>query len=158
VLKRDPAAKDTLKAAFVATHLTASVEVFDGCNHGWTVRGSQVYNEAGAERVPTSAQRRSEGEARISGLRAGQLSWPPLLLAIIGMTFRARREIGVYNRSLMPLNRRQTTGITWLACSGTRWLQIVVVHLLPSRYLQSYWHPTKRRSSTGLSPWLSLTP
>ena len=51
MLKRDPAAKDTLKAAFVATHLTASVEVFDGCNHGWTVRGSQVYNEAGAERA-----------------------------------------------------------------------------------------------------------
>jgi hypothetical protein len=25
--------------------------LYDGCNHGWTVRGSQVYNEAGAERA-----------------------------------------------------------------------------------------------------------
>src|ERR1700735_456146 len=49
--KRDPAAKDTLKAAFAAAHLTATVEVYEGCNHGWTVRGSQVYNEAGAERA-----------------------------------------------------------------------------------------------------------
>jgi carboxymethylenebutenolidase len=49
--KRDPAAKDKLKESFAAAHLKATVEVFDGCNHGWTVRGSQVYNEAGAERA-----------------------------------------------------------------------------------------------------------
>jgi carboxymethylenebutenolidase len=49
--KRDPAAKDKLKGAFAAAHLKATVEVFDGCNHGWTVRGSQVYNEVGAERA-----------------------------------------------------------------------------------------------------------
>jgi carboxymethylenebutenolidase len=49
--KRDPTAKDTLKAAFAAAHLTATVEVYEGCSHGWTVRGSQVYNEAGAERA-----------------------------------------------------------------------------------------------------------
>jgi carboxymethylenebutenolidase len=49
--KRDPAAKDKLKEAFAAAHLKASVEVYEGCNHGWTVRGSQVYNEAGAERA-----------------------------------------------------------------------------------------------------------
>src|SRR5271168_722110 len=49
--KRDPAAKDKLKEAFAAAHLKATIEVFDGCNHGWTVRGSQVYNEAGAERA-----------------------------------------------------------------------------------------------------------
>jgi carboxymethylenebutenolidase len=49
--KRDPAAKDTLKEAFAAAHLKATVEVYEGCNHGWTVRGSQVYNEAGAERA-----------------------------------------------------------------------------------------------------------
>jgi carboxymethylenebutenolidase len=49
--KRDPAAKDTLKAAFAAAHLTATIDVYEGCNHGWTVRGSQVYNEAGAERA-----------------------------------------------------------------------------------------------------------
>ena len=49
--QRDPAAKETLKKAFAAAHLKATVEVFAGCNHGWTVRGSQVYNEAGAERA-----------------------------------------------------------------------------------------------------------
>jgi carboxymethylenebutenolidase len=49
--KRDPVAKDKLKEAFAAAHLKATVEVFDGCSHGWTVRGSQVYNEAGAERA-----------------------------------------------------------------------------------------------------------
>ena len=49
--KRDPEAKDKLKQAFAAAHLKATVEVFEGCNHGWTVRGSQVYNEAGAERA-----------------------------------------------------------------------------------------------------------
>jgi carboxymethylenebutenolidase len=49
--KRDPAAKDKLKEAFAAAHLKATVEVYEGCNHGWTVRGSQVYNEAGAERA-----------------------------------------------------------------------------------------------------------
>ena len=49
--KRDPAAKDKLKEAFTAAHLKAKVEVYEGCNHGWTVRGSQVYNETGAERA-----------------------------------------------------------------------------------------------------------
>jgi len=49
--KRDPAAKDKLKEAFATAHLKATVEVYEGCNHGWTVRGSQVYNEAGAERA-----------------------------------------------------------------------------------------------------------
>jgi carboxymethylenebutenolidase len=49
--KRDPAAKDKLKEAFAAAHLKAKVEVYEGCNHGWTVRGSQVYNEVGAERA-----------------------------------------------------------------------------------------------------------
>jgi carboxymethylenebutenolidase len=51
--KRDPAAKDKLKEAFAAAHLKATVEVYEGCNHGWTVRGSQSYNEAGAERAWT---------------------------------------------------------------------------------------------------------
>jgi carboxymethylenebutenolidase len=49
--KRDPAAKDKLKEAFAAAHLKAKVEVYEGCSHGWTVRGSQVYNEAGAEKA-----------------------------------------------------------------------------------------------------------
>ena len=49
--KREPAVKDKLKEAFAAAHLKATIEVYEGCNHGWTVRGSQVYNEAGAERA-----------------------------------------------------------------------------------------------------------
>ena len=49
--KREPTAKNKLKEAFAAAHLTATVEVFEGCDHGWTVRGSQTYNEAGAERA-----------------------------------------------------------------------------------------------------------
>jgi carboxymethylenebutenolidase len=49
--KTQPDAKDKLKEGFAAAHLKATVEVFDGCNHGWTVRGSAVYNEAGAERA-----------------------------------------------------------------------------------------------------------
>jgi carboxymethylenebutenolidase len=49
--KRDPTAKDKLKEAFAAAHLKAKVEVYEGCDHGWTVRGSQPYNEAGAERA-----------------------------------------------------------------------------------------------------------
>ena len=49
--QRQPDAKDTLKKSFADAHLKATVEVFDGCNHGWTVRGSEVYNEAGAERA-----------------------------------------------------------------------------------------------------------
>jgi carboxymethylenebutenolidase len=49
--KRDPSAKDKLKEAFAAAHLKATVEVYEGCNHGWTVRGSKVYNEEGAERA-----------------------------------------------------------------------------------------------------------
>ena len=49
--QRDPTAKDKLKEAFAAAHLKATVEVYEGCNHGWTVRGSQVYNEAGAEKA-----------------------------------------------------------------------------------------------------------
>jgi carboxymethylenebutenolidase len=49
--KRDPTAKDKLKEAFAAAHLKATVEVYEGCNHGWTVRGGHAYNEAGAERA-----------------------------------------------------------------------------------------------------------
>jgi dienelactone hydrolase len=49
--KPEDRAKDKLKEAFAAAHLKATVEVYEGCNHGWTVRGSQVYNEAGAARA-----------------------------------------------------------------------------------------------------------
>ncbi len=49
--KQDPAAKDTLNAAFASAGRPAKVEVYAGAAHGWTVRGSQVYNEPAAERA-----------------------------------------------------------------------------------------------------------
>lgn len=49
--KQDPAAKDKLKAAFAEAKRPAQVEVFAGAAHGWTVKGSQVYNEEAAERA-----------------------------------------------------------------------------------------------------------
>jgi carboxymethylenebutenolidase len=48
---KQPDAKDKLKAAFAAVSRSATVEVYDGCNHGWCVKGSAVYNEAGAEKA-----------------------------------------------------------------------------------------------------------
>ena len=49
--KRDPTVKDTLKAAFEQAHVPARIEVYEGANHGWCVKGSAVYNEAAAERA-----------------------------------------------------------------------------------------------------------
>jgi carboxymethylenebutenolidase len=49
--KSQPDAKDKLKAAYAAVKRPATVEVYDGCNHGWCVKGSAVYNEAGAEKA-----------------------------------------------------------------------------------------------------------
>ena len=49
--KREPAAKDALKAGFAEAHLPAQVEVYEGANHGWCVMGNAVYNEAAAERA-----------------------------------------------------------------------------------------------------------
>ncbi len=49
--KRDPSVKDTLKAAFATADRPAKVEVYEGANHGWCVRGSAVYNEPAAERA-----------------------------------------------------------------------------------------------------------
>jgi carboxymethylenebutenolidase len=51
--QRAPTDKDALKKAFADAGKTARVEVYDGCNHGWCVKGSAVYNEAGAERAWT---------------------------------------------------------------------------------------------------------
>ncbi len=48
---RAPTDKDTLRAAFAAAGKKATVLVYDGCNHGWCVKGSAVYNEAGAEKA-----------------------------------------------------------------------------------------------------------
>lgn len=49
--KRDPTVKDTLKKAFADAHVPGRVEVYEGANHGWCVKGSAVYNEAAAERA-----------------------------------------------------------------------------------------------------------
>jgi carboxymethylenebutenolidase len=49
--KAQPTAKDVLKASFAAAKVPARVEVYDGCAHGWCVKGSAVYNEAGAEKA-----------------------------------------------------------------------------------------------------------
>ncbi len=49
--KAQPEAKDVLKTSFSAVNRPAVVEVYDGCNHGWCVKGSAVYNGAGAEKA-----------------------------------------------------------------------------------------------------------
>jgi carboxymethylenebutenolidase len=48
--ERMPKEKDTLDAAFAAAHRPATVEVYPA-NHGWTVAGSQTYDEKQAERA-----------------------------------------------------------------------------------------------------------
>jgi carboxymethylenebutenolidase len=52
--KQDPTVKDKLKVAFAEAKIPAQIEVFEGANHGWTVKGSQVYNEEAAERAWTN--------------------------------------------------------------------------------------------------------
>ncbi|MFN4177132.1 dienelactone hydrolase family protein [Phenylobacterium sp.] len=47
---RDPKSKDILKAAFAEAKRPATVEVYQG-DHGWCVPGSQVYDQAEAERA-----------------------------------------------------------------------------------------------------------
>jgi len=49
--KADPAAKDKLKTALDAAKRPSKVEVYAGAAHGWTVKGSQVYDEPAAERA-----------------------------------------------------------------------------------------------------------
>lgn len=49
--KQDPTVKDKLKAAFAEAKRPAQIEVFEGAAHGWTVKGSAVYNEAAAEKA-----------------------------------------------------------------------------------------------------------
>jgi carboxymethylenebutenolidase len=49
--KQDPTVKDKLKAALNAAKHPTKVEVYAGANHGWTVKGSQVYNEPAAEKA-----------------------------------------------------------------------------------------------------------
>ncbi len=47
---RAPTDKDVLKKTFADAKRPATVDVYGG-DHGWTVKGSQVYNEAEAERA-----------------------------------------------------------------------------------------------------------
>ena len=49
--QQDPAVKDKLKVAFADAKRPATVEVYAGAAHGWTVKGSQVYNEPAAEKA-----------------------------------------------------------------------------------------------------------
>jgi carboxymethylenebutenolidase len=49
--QRSPKDKDTMKESFAAAKLTADIEVYTGCAHGWCPPDSQVYNEAGAEKA-----------------------------------------------------------------------------------------------------------
>jgi len=49
--KQDPTVKDKLKAAFAQAQRPATVEVYEGAAHGWTVKGSAVYNEPAAEKA-----------------------------------------------------------------------------------------------------------
>lgn len=49
--KQDPTIKDKLKAALDAAKRPSKVEVYAGADHGWTVKGSQVYNEPQAEKA-----------------------------------------------------------------------------------------------------------
>jgi len=48
--QKQPESKDILKAAFAEAKKTATVEVYPA-DHGWCVKGSQVYNEAAAEKA-----------------------------------------------------------------------------------------------------------
>ena len=49
--KKDPADKEKLKVALDAAKRPNKIEVYEGAAHGWTVKGSQVYNEPAAEKA-----------------------------------------------------------------------------------------------------------
>lgn len=49
--KADPTAKEKLKVALDAAKRPSNVEVYEGAAHGWTVKGSAVYNEPAAEKA-----------------------------------------------------------------------------------------------------------
>jgi carboxymethylenebutenolidase len=49
--KQDPTAKDKLKVALDTAKRPNKIEVYTGAAHGWTVKGSQVYNEPAAEKA-----------------------------------------------------------------------------------------------------------
>ena len=49
--KQDPEGKTKVQAALDAAKRPSKVEVYAGSAHGWTVKGSQVYNEPAAEKA-----------------------------------------------------------------------------------------------------------
>ncbi len=49
--EKEPAAKDTLRAAFDAAKLAAEIEVYAGTRHGWCPTDSQVYDHDQAEKA-----------------------------------------------------------------------------------------------------------
>lgn len=49
--QKEPDAKVKLKAALDAAKRPSKVEVYAGAGHGWTVKGSAVYNEPAAEKA-----------------------------------------------------------------------------------------------------------
>ena len=49
--KQDPTAKEKIKTALDAAKRPNKVEVYAGAAHGWTVKGSQVYNEPASEKA-----------------------------------------------------------------------------------------------------------
>jgi len=54
--QKEPDAKNVLKAAFAKAKRPATIEVYPA-DHGWTVPGSQAYNQAAAERAWTELLR-----------------------------------------------------------------------------------------------------
>jgi carboxymethylenebutenolidase len=49
--ERNPQEKVELKQALDAAGVKNKIEVYEGANHGWCVKGSQVYNEPAAEKA-----------------------------------------------------------------------------------------------------------
>lgn len=49
--QKDPADKEKLKVALDAAKRPNKIEVYAGAAHGWTVKGSQVYDEPAAEKA-----------------------------------------------------------------------------------------------------------
>jgi carboxymethylenebutenolidase len=49
--KRSPKEKDVLKETFANAKLSADIEVYTGCAHGWCPPDSSVYNEPNAEKA-----------------------------------------------------------------------------------------------------------
>ena len=48
--KKDPCETARLRGAFEATGARAEIELYPDCNHGWTIPGREVYNEAGSKK------------------------------------------------------------------------------------------------------------